>query len=56
VERYEDFQLIQLVSAALANNEAGKRTISSLIIKKIYFSEQPNLPQNITVQYTGDFP
>ena len=57
-----DFELIQLALETLANimtfeanNDQGKRRASPIIII-IYrsFLEQPNLPQDITIQFTGE--
>jgi hypothetical protein len=57
-----DFELIQLALETLANimtfeatNDEGKRRISSFIIINKSVLEQPNLPQDITIQFTGDF-
>jgi len=57
-----DLDLIQLALETLANvmtyeaeNNEGKINISLslFLILKLYLLEQPNLPQDITIQFTG---
>jgi hypothetical protein len=59
-----DLDLIQLALETLANvmtyeaeNNEGKINISLslFLILKLYLLEQPNLPQDITIQFTGKY-
>ena len=56
-----DLELIQLALETLSNvmtyeadNDEGRRRISlRMFYRKISFLEQPNLPQDINIQFTG---